>query len=106
MGQQGSGISQEELHGEVARLVAHHQIPGLVVAQWQGGSMISAAAGIANLNTDAAMTVDTGFLTGSVTKVWGTTLVMTLVQDGLLELDRPIVDYAPEMQFGADVRVA
>ncbi len=99
-------LGQDELRDELERLVAEHQVPGAVVAYWQDGSLSTAAVGTANLNTGAPMTVDTGFLTGSITKVWATTLIMTLVEDGLIDLDAPIVHYAPEVRFGADQKIA
>lgn len=99
-------VSQPGLQGQLGELVARHRVPGAVVAVWQDGELITAAAGLANLNTGVPMTVDTAFLTGSVTKVWATTLFMTFVEEGLLDLDVPIVSYAPDIQFGADQDVA
>ena len=99
-------VSQQVLQGQLSELVAKHRVPGAVVAVWQDGELITAAAGLANLNTGVPMTVDTAFLTGSITKVWATTMFMTFVEEGLLDLDVPIVSYAPGIQFGADVDVA
>ena len=99
-------VSQPDLQGELGELVAKHRVPGAVVAVWQDGELITATAGLANLNTGVPMTVDTAFLTGSITKVWATTMFMTFVEEGLLDLDVPIVSYAPDIQFGADQDVA
>ena len=99
-------VSQPDLQGQLGELVAKHRVPGAVVAVWQDGELITAAAGLANLNTGVPMTVDTAFLTGSITKVWATTMFMTFVEEGLLDLDVPIVSYAPDIQFGADQDVA
>jgi CubicO group peptidase (beta-lactamase class C family) len=99
-------VSQSALQGQLGELVARHRVPGAVVAVWQDGELITAAAGLANLNSGVRMTVDTAFLTGSITKVWATTLFMTFVEEGLLDLDVPIVSYAPDIQFGADLDVA
>lgn len=99
-------VSQQVLQDQLSELIAKHRVPGAVVAVWRDGELITAAAGVANLNTGAAMTVDTAFLTGSITKVWATTMFMTFVEEGLLDLDVPIVKYAPDIQFGADVDVA
>jgi CubicO group peptidase (beta-lactamase class C family) len=99
-------VSESELQGQLAELVARYRVPGAVVAVWQDGELTTAAAGLANLNTGVPMTVDTAFLTGSITKVWATTLFLTFVEDGLLDLDVPIVSYAPDIQFGADQDVA
>lgn len=94
------------LQAELERLIAKHRVPGAVVAWWRDDKLATAAAGVANLNTGDPMMVDTGFLTGSITKVWATTLIMTFVVEGLLDVDRPIVQYAPDVQFGADLGVA
>lgn len=99
-------LDREALRGEVARLVDEYAVPGAVVACWRDGTPAAAAAGVANLNTGAEMTVDTGFLTGSVTKVWTATLMMGFVEQGIIDLDAPIVEYAPEVRFGADEQVA
>lgn len=99
-------VSQAELQAEIEQLVAKHPVPGAVVAVWQDGELATAAAGVANLNTGAPMTADTAYLTGSITKVWHTTLIMTFVEEGLIDLDTPITRYAPDIQFGADIEVA
>jgi CubicO group peptidase (beta-lactamase class C family) len=99
-------LGQPDLQGQLDELVARHPVPGAVVAVWQDGTLMTAAAGVANLNTGEPMTVDTAFLTGSITKVWATTMFLTFVEEGLLDLDAPIVSYAPDIQFGADVDVA
>ncbi|MDF4248801.1 serine hydrolase domain-containing protein [Streptomyces sp. WMMB303] len=46
------------------------------------------------------VTVDTPFLWGSVAKPVTATAVMTLVQDGRLDLDDPVVDHLPAFRFG------
>jgi CubicO group peptidase (beta-lactamase class C family) len=99
-------LSQPALQGQLEELVAKHRVPGAVVAVWQDGELITAAAGLANLNTGVPMTADTAYLTGSITKVWATTLFLTFAEEGLIDLDVPIVSYAPDIQFGADVDVA
>lgn len=99
-------VSQKLLQAQLGELVAKHRVPGVVAAVWQDGELVTAAAGVANLNTGVPMTADTAFLTGSITKIWATTLFLTFVEEGLLDLDVPIVSYAPDIQFGADVDVA
>lgn len=99
-------VSQATLQAQLEELVAKHRVPGAVAAVCQDGQLSTAAAGVANLNTGVPMTVDTAYLAGSITKVWATTLFLTFVEEGLLDLDVPIVSYAPDIQFGADVDVA
>jgi CubicO group peptidase (beta-lactamase class C family) len=99
-------IDDGTLQSWLDELVGTHEVPGAVCAVWAGGRVSAAAAGIANLNTGEPMTVDTAYLTGSITKVVLSTIIMTVVEEGLLELDAPLVSYAPDIQFGADVEVA
>ncbi|MFN0180831.1 MAG: serine hydrolase domain-containing protein [Gemmatimonadales bacterium] len=80
-------------------LVTKHRIPGALVGTLQRGEVSFGAAGVANLNTGLPMTEDTGFLTGSITKVWTSTLVMTFVDDGTIDLDRPVSGYLPHFRW-------
>ena len=54
------------------------------------------AHGSANLNTRQPFTEDTGFLLGSVTKVLVTTVLLRLVERGLVDLEAPARRYVPE----------
>ncbi|MBB4677841.1 CubicO group peptidase (beta-lactamase class C family) [Crossiella cryophila] len=42
------------------------------------------------------------FQIGSITKLWTATLVMQLVDEGLVELDRPVRGYLPELVLGEE----
>jgi CubicO group peptidase (beta-lactamase class C family) len=88
------------LRDVVGELVSRHGIPGAVVGVLDEGRVEAEAAGIANLNTGVEMTPDTLFLTGSITKVWTTTLLMSLVERGLVDLDAPVKRYLPELVLG------
>lgn len=94
-----SNIGGDELQGMLEELVAKHRMPGAVAGVFRNGQVLSAAAGIANLNTGAPMTTEIGFLTGSITKVWAATLVMTFVDDGTIDLDTPLTRYLPNLRF-------
>lgn len=89
-----------ELQETVHELVARHGIPGAVVGVLEGGRIEAAAAGLANLNSGVEMTPDTLFLTGSITKVWTTTLLMSLVDQGLVDLEAPVKHYLPDFALG------
>lgn len=99
-------IDEGTLQSWLDELVAEHRVPGAVCALWADGRVSSAATGVANLRTGVPMTVDTAYLTGSITKVVLSTIIMTVVEEGLLDLDATVVSYAPDVQFGADVEVA
>jgi CubicO group peptidase (beta-lactamase class C family) len=65
-----------------------------------GDRVESAAVGTINVNTGVPVTPDTLFQIGSITKVYTTTLVMQLVEEGRIELDAPAVTYLPGLRFG------
>ncbi|MEU6998011.1 serine hydrolase [Nonomuraea sp. NPDC046570] len=73
-----------------------HGVPGAAVAVWTRGELVEAATGVVNANTGVETTPDSVFQVGSTTKVWTAALVMQLVEEGLVELDRPVKDYLPE----------
>lgn len=76
-------------------LIAEHGVPGAQVAVLAGGEIRDEAAGVLNLRTGVETTSDSVFKVGSITKIWTATLVQQLVQDGVLELDRPVREYLP-----------
>jgi CubicO group peptidase (beta-lactamase class C family) len=78
----------EELLGGV-------KAPGAVFALAHGDETIECAAGIANLDTAAAVTTDTLFPVASISKVYTATLVMQLVDEGAVDLDEPVRSHLP-----------
>jgi CubicO group peptidase (beta-lactamase class C family) len=80
-----------------------HPVPGAVVGVVRAGRLSLAASGTANVVTTEPMTVDTAFLTGSITKTWAAALTMLLVEQGALGLDDPVVKHG--LVFGDDPRV-
>jgi CubicO group peptidase (beta-lactamase class C family) len=90
----------DELQAMLDELVAKYRMPGAIAAVSRRGEVLTAATGIANLNTGARMTPDLAFIAGSITKVWTTTLAMTFVDDKTVELDVPLVHYLRHLRFG------
>jgi CubicO group peptidase (beta-lactamase class C family) len=88
-----------------ARLVEEHEVPGATIAVLAGGEIVTAGAGVTSVGTGVAVDADTVFQIGSITKLWTTSLVMQLVDDGLLDLDKPLLDYLPELVI-ADMEAA
>jgi dipeptidyl aminopeptidase/acylaminoacyl peptidase/CubicO group peptidase (beta-lactamase class C family) len=85
-------------------LAARHRVPGAslgILRVRPGGEdeLVQAASGVLNVDSGVATTVDSVFQIGSISKVWTATLVMQLVDEGLLELDAPVVDVLPELQL-------
>ncbi|MBM4185920.1 MAG: beta-lactamase family protein [Gemmatimonadetes bacterium] len=91
--------SRDDLTDGLTALVKKHRMPGALVGVYRAGQVRTAAAGIANLNTGAPMTSELGYLTGSITKVWSATLVMTFVDEGKLDLDAPLIAYLPHLRL-------
>src|SRR3712207_8066117 len=84
--------------------MADKKVPGAVLGVLDGDEVAVYAAGLTNKNTGIDVTPDTLFQIGSITKVWTATLVMMLVDEGVLDLDEPVVTYLPELRFAdADV---
>src|SRR3954466_11988182 len=79
-------------------LADKHGVPGASLAIKQGDEVAEAAYGVLNKRTGVEATTDSLFQIGSITKVWTATLVMQLVDEGLLDLDVPVVTYLPDFR--------
>ncbi|USX48602.1 serine hydrolase [Lentzea sp. HUAS12] len=80
---------------ELDALVAEHGVVGAQVAVLHNGEITDVAAGVLNNVTGEKVTTGSIFQIGSITKVWTATLVQELVNEGLLDLDRPVRDVLP-----------
>jgi CubicO group peptidase (beta-lactamase class C family) len=80
--------------------IARYRVPGASLAVLWNDEIIETASGVVNRNTGVKATPDAVFQIGSITKVFTTTLIMQLVDEGLVELDVPIRTYLPELQLG------
>jgi CubicO group peptidase (beta-lactamase class C family) len=85
----------------VGQAVEQGQAPGVVAAVARGPDVHVATAGAMAVGGDP-MRRDTLFRIASVTKPMTAAVVLSLVEDGLLELDGPVDELAPEL---ADRRV-
>lgn len=81
------------VRGEAARW----NVPGIAVGVLQDGHAETLASGVTSVETRQPVTPDTIFQVGSISKVVTATLVMRLVEDGLLDLDTPVVEYLPDL---------
>jgi CubicO group peptidase (beta-lactamase class C family) len=88
----------------LALLADKHGVPGANLAILSDGEIADTAYGVLNLRTKVEATPDSLFQIGSISKVWTATLVMQLVDEGLLDLDEPVVKYLPEFKV-ADAEV-
>ncbi|WBQ07529.1 serine hydrolase domain-containing protein [Kribbella sp. CA-293567] len=97
---------QTWLQDRLPALLAEHQVPGTAVGVLFGGEVIDHAAGVLSTATAVEATPDSVFQIGSITKVWTTTLVLQLVDEGKVDLDRPLRDYLPEFKIGDEAAAA
>ncbi|QFG68451.1 serine hydrolase [Ornithinimicrobium pratense] len=93
-------------------LADRHEVPGAVLGILRLGAapdgsdeVVAAAHGVLSRTTGHSVGADSVFQIGSITKVWTATLVMQLVEEGLLDLDAPVRDVLPELRL-ADEDVA
>ncbi|MEZ4588024.1 MAG: serine hydrolase domain-containing protein [Gemmatimonadales bacterium] len=68
-------------------------VVGAQLALYDGRELHEVATGLANLERRLPTTTDTLFQIGSTTKVFNAALVMTLVDEGALDLDQPVARY-------------
>lgn len=93
-------ITVQQLQDQLDRLVVDYKVPGAAVAVADGETVVSAHMGCANIVTGQPVRRDTLFAAGSVTKVFTAALVMSLVDDGLVDdLDAPVQRYLPEFRL-------
>lgn len=83
----------------LSSLVEELGITGASFAYWDGETLHTAVAGLRNSVTGDPVTTDTIMHIGSITKIINATLVMQLVDDGLVSLDDPVVRHIPEFRL-------
>ncbi|MET9271996.1 serine hydrolase [Kribbella sp. NPDC003557] len=83
----------------LARLAERHHVPGAQLGILRADEQVEASYGVLNLNTGAPVTGESVFQIGSITKVWTATVAMQLVDEGLLDLDTPLVEVLPELRL-------
>ena len=74
-------------------------VPGVAVGLWHDGGEHLAGFGVTSVENPLPVTADTLFQIGSTTKTITGTIVMRLVERGLIDLDRPLRDYLPELRL-------
>lgn len=92
-------VRSEDLKARLVELIAVHAVPGATAAVLHEGEVVEAAAGVLNLDTGAEATPDSLFQIGSTTKVYTATVVMQLVDEGLIQLDTPVRSVLDELRF-------
>lgn len=84
-----------ELPALLKRGIRRYNVPGAALAIHRRGRLYETAAGVLNLETRVRATPDSVFQIGSITKIFTTSLIMQLVDEGKLDLDTPVREYLP-----------
>lgn len=86
----------QQLESDIHDLVAARRIAGLAIGIIQDGAFAYANAfGVQNIETGASLTKHSLFTTCSVAKTIVGTAIMQLIEQGMVQLDAPVVYYLP-----------
>ncbi|HZC28066.1 MAG TPA: serine hydrolase [Actinopolymorphaceae bacterium] len=91
--------SYDSLEACVQAEASRWNVPGIAVGVLQDGHVESLAFGVTSIDTRQPVSPDTIFQIGSISKVFTATLVMQLVDEGVLDLDVPVVTYLPDLEL-------
>ena len=80
-------------------LIERYEVPAAAGGVLSDGVVVDHAAGVLSRATGVEATTDSVFQIGSVTKLWTSTLVMQLVDEGEVELDATVRTYLPEFRI-------
>ncbi len=92
-----------ELNEILEKYRREDHVPGVTLAVRAGGEVVECASGVLSLDTGVEATPDSLFQIGSVTRTFTATLVMQLVDEGLVDLDQPVRTYVPEFSLAFSV---
>jgi CubicO group peptidase (beta-lactamase class C family) len=80
-------------------------VPGISIAIWHGDEQWSTGLGVTSVDHPLPVTGETLFQIGSISKTMTATVLMQLVDAGVLDLDVPVQTYIPSLRL-ADMSVA
>ena len=93
----GSALSPEEIDGTVLRLMRAAEVTGVGITIFNNGKVAySKAYGLRDVDKQLPLTEDSVIAGASLSKVGFAYLVMQLVADGTLDLDKPVQEYLPK----------
>jgi CubicO group peptidase (beta-lactamase class C family) len=94
-----SALDAEHWSARLRTLSERFEVPGAALGVGHGAARLEVAAGVLSRATGAAVTPDSLFQIGSMTKIWTATLILQLVDEGRLALDQPVIDVLPELEL-------
>lgn len=90
------------VYHEIGRLA----VPGAAVGLLRDGVVETFGYGVTSLETKQPVTPDTLFQIGSISKVFTATVLMNLVDAGMVDLDAPVSRLLPDLRLGDEAAVA
>ncbi len=101
-----ASLSPADLDAFITATVAAQRAIGVTVGVMRNGEVIFAKGyGLANTAAKAAVTPDTLFAIGSVTKQFTCAVALQLEQERKLSFDDPVAKYAPRLTRAGDITV-
>jgi CubicO group peptidase (beta-lactamase class C family) len=93
-----------DIDAYTADTLARYGIPGATIAIVQNGEIIHLNGfGLREMGSVAPVTPDTLFMIGSVPKSMTATMIGTLVDEGILDWDTPVIDVLPTFRLSDPV---
>ncbi len=91
-----TAIFADQVDDYIRTVMAERHVPGVAVAVIKNGKVVKLQGyGIASVEFNVPVTVDTVFEIGSVSKQMTAAAILLLVEDGKVKLDAPISAYLP-----------
>ncbi|MEU4626552.1 serine hydrolase domain-containing protein [Actinoplanes sp. NPDC023801] len=90
-----AALDEATLAGVLEDCARRHRVPGAQLAVHQAGRTVAVEYGEAEHGSGRAVTADTAFPVGSITKAVTATVVLALAADGDLGLDDPVASHVP-----------
>ncbi|MEU5694012.1 serine hydrolase domain-containing protein [Actinosynnema sp. NPDC020468] len=87
----------QELRALLDEWAREAEVPGIAVGVLQDGEESVLATGVSSVDAPTPVDGDTLFMVGSTSKTFTAAAVLVLVEDGLLNLDEPVVTYLPDL---------
>ncbi len=94
--QESMDMRFEEIKSEALRLMDELKVPGIAIGILHDGKVQMAGLGITNVDDPQAVTEDSVFYIGSISKTFTTSVALKMAERGELDLEAPVRTYLPE----------
>ncbi|WP_284446399.1 serine hydrolase domain-containing protein [Flavobacterium anhuiense] len=102
----GSTISSDSLTATIENLMAKADVKGLAISVFNSKKPIyTKTFGFGNVETKKKLELQTNLYGASLSKAVFAVLVLKLVDEGVISLDKPLQDYLPKPIYDYDFKV-